>query len=69
MNSPINIILSMSPFGFYRLDNEPNHRYISSIWTGGGIYEIHGVTGVRRYIGYNKRDAMRLYNRLARGEA
>ena len=66
MNNPIEIIMSIRPFGFRMIENEPRHRYISSVWTDGGSYEIHGKAGTKRYIGYSKREAMKLYNGLCK---
>lgn len=65
--SPIEIIKSIKPFGYSLIENEPNHRYITSIWKdGAGNYEIHGAAGTMRYMWYSKRDAIKAYNKLAR---
>lgn len=67
-NVAIDIINQIAPFGFRRIDSEPRHRYISAIWKDGGCYELHGAAGIKRYIGYSKRDAIKLYNRLCKAK-
>ena len=62
------IIKKIKPFGFRRLDDEPKHRWISSIWTDGAGWEIHGKAGTQRYIGYSKREAIIRYNALCRAK-
>lgn len=63
----LEIIRSIRPFGATMIENEPRHRWITSIWrTDTGAWEIHGTAGTRTYIFYSKRDAIRAYNREAR---